>query len=272
MNYIKQINAFYIHIETNPLSASATVLWHTLMHINNRTHWKKEFSVAANVLCLKSALPASTFKRARLELRDKGYIKYTSRGNEAAMYEIVSLIKEETDESDVTVEKAPKKMDHSPKQRATTKAQTNTMKKAATETTDTGYRSTEPEKIVQQEVEQDSPGLFFPTYTFYTKNFGNPPNYVLEQMAEWAKKLSGQLVHEALVRTVESGVLTWNYTQAILTKWHQERLTTVEAVEQAEAMYRKKRTRANYTNQAPQRKEVIPDWFHKRKQLAGSFT
>src|SRR5699024_8280529 len=96
---IKEINSFYVKIETNPLSASATVLWYTLMHINNRTRWSKEFSVAAAVLCLKSGLPNSTFKRARTELRDKGYITFTSRGRQAPLYQIISLIeKDEVEE------------------------------------------------------------------------------------------------------------------------------------------------------------------------------
>src|SRR5699024_2616493 len=91
MNYIQEINAFYARVETNPLSGSAVCLWHTLMHVNNRAHWGEEFSVAASVLCSKSGLASSTFKRARTELKEKGYIKVTSRGTKAPIYRVVSL-------------------------------------------------------------------------------------------------------------------------------------------------------------------------------------
>src|SRR5699024_11575153 len=76
---------------TNPLSGSAVCLWHTLMHVNNRAHWVDEFTVAASVLCSKSGLTSSTFKRARTELKEKGYIQVTSRGTKAPAYRIMSL-------------------------------------------------------------------------------------------------------------------------------------------------------------------------------------
>ena len=53
MNYIKEINAFYDHMECNPLSASAVTLWHTLMHINNKARWAETFTVAAPVIRMK---------------------------------------------------------------------------------------------------------------------------------------------------------------------------------------------------------------------------
>src|SRR5690625_3139685 len=92
MNYIREINEFYVRLETNPLTPSAISLWFAMMHVNNRAHWVNSFSVAASTLRLKSGLPLSTFKRARLELRDKGFILYTPRGTNAPLYEMVSLV------------------------------------------------------------------------------------------------------------------------------------------------------------------------------------
>ncbi|MRG87644.1 helix-turn-helix domain-containing protein [Salinibacillus xinjiangensis] len=96
MNYIKEINAFYIITQTNPLSpsasASASLLWHTLMHINNQTRWKPSFTVAVSILKTKTGVSESTIKRARDELQTKGFIHYHSRGgNQAAEYQMVSL-------------------------------------------------------------------------------------------------------------------------------------------------------------------------------------
>src|SRR5699024_10568670 len=107
MNYIQEINAFYTRKQTNPLSGSAATLWHALMHVNNRAHSVKEFSVSASVLCSKSGLPLSTFKRARAELCEKGYILHQSRGTKAPVYQMVSLVDHQSGEfldGDVLVE------------------------------------------------------------------------------------------------------------------------------------------------------------------------
>lgn len=92
MNYIKELNAFYDRLETNSLSSSAIALWHALMHINNKAGWIAEFAVAASVLCAKSGLKDSMFKKARNELAQKGYIEFKSRsGNQSAQYKLISL-------------------------------------------------------------------------------------------------------------------------------------------------------------------------------------
>lgn len=92
VNYLKEINAFYDQLEINPLSSSAIALWHTLMHINNKAAWKEQFTVAVSVLCMKSGLREGTFKKARNELKQKGYIDFISRrGNQSAIYKIISL-------------------------------------------------------------------------------------------------------------------------------------------------------------------------------------
>src|SRR5699024_11010255 len=96
MNYLKEINAFHIKQETNPLTATAAYLWVVLMDVNNRTGWKKEFTVAASLLCVRAALKEGTFKRARLELQEKGYIYYKPQGaNRAAKYQMISLVSPE---------------------------------------------------------------------------------------------------------------------------------------------------------------------------------
>ena len=93
MNYIKEIDAFHIRQETDPLTSAAAYLWFVLMDINSRTGWKKEFSVGAPLLCVKAALSEGTFKRARKELQEKGYIHVVSQGaNRSAAYQMISLV------------------------------------------------------------------------------------------------------------------------------------------------------------------------------------
>jgi len=95
MNYIREINAFYDWLETNELSTSAISLWYALMHINNKTGWKNEFTVALSVLSIKSGLSPRAVTNARKELTEKGRIKWESRnGNQAAQYTVNSLVEE----------------------------------------------------------------------------------------------------------------------------------------------------------------------------------
>ncbi|MGO0058614.1 helix-turn-helix domain-containing protein [Brevibacillus fluminis] len=92
MNYIREINAFYDRLETNPLSTSAIALWHALMQINNKAGWIDTFAVAVSVLCVKTGLSERTITNARNELKQKGYIDFLSRkGNKSATYKIESL-------------------------------------------------------------------------------------------------------------------------------------------------------------------------------------
>ena len=45
MNYLKELNAFLDQLELEELSLSASMLWISLMHFNNKVGWKKEFAV-----------------------------------------------------------------------------------------------------------------------------------------------------------------------------------------------------------------------------------
>jgi hypothetical protein len=92
MNYLREINAFYDWLETNPLSTSGIALWYALMHINNKAGWAKEFAVAVSVLCIKTGLSSRTVYDARNELKTKGRLDWRSRkGNQSAIYELFRL-------------------------------------------------------------------------------------------------------------------------------------------------------------------------------------
>lgn len=93
MNYLREINALYDWLETNPMSEHAIGLWYALMHINNKAGWQREFAVAISVLELKTGMSKKTIERARNELAQKGRITWKSRtGNQSAVYRLVSLL------------------------------------------------------------------------------------------------------------------------------------------------------------------------------------
>lgn len=100
MNYIREINAFYDWLETNSIPDSAIVLWHALMHINNKTGWVTEFTVAISTLSTKTGLKKDAIIRARLRLQQCGRIDFKSRtGQQSAIYQMISFESEKTTQS-----------------------------------------------------------------------------------------------------------------------------------------------------------------------------
>lgn len=90
MNYIIEINAFYEWLDTHSLSRSAVTLWYALMHINNKTHWQKSFTVAISTLQLKARLTRVELFKARAELIEAGLITCTPREKQkSARYSIL---------------------------------------------------------------------------------------------------------------------------------------------------------------------------------------
>lgn len=90
MNYIREINAFYDWLETNSISDSAIVLWHALMHINNKAGWITEFAVAISTLETKTGLKKDAIIRARHRLQQVCRITFRSRtGQQSAIYTII---------------------------------------------------------------------------------------------------------------------------------------------------------------------------------------
>lgn len=92
MNYILEINAFYDWLETNSISDSAINLWHAMMAVNNKTGWKKEFTVAISTLEGRTRLSKSSIIRARNQLKQSGRIDFKERkGNQSCIYVLIAF-------------------------------------------------------------------------------------------------------------------------------------------------------------------------------------
>lgn len=243
MNYIRQINAFYNQIEINPLSSSASILWHTLMHINNKARWVEKFSVAVSVLRVKSGLTESTFKRAREELKKRGYIHFQSQGgNRAAMYQIVNL---EMDYSlDGNQDLPPNQnMDHNKDQ-----------------TTDAliKHKQDKNKKKTKENNNINSEAILF-----YIENIGEINPYMEKDLTQSVKDMGEALVIEAMKRALDFKKSNWGYIKGILQAWKRKGITSVEQALANDALFNSQRkTKQSYK---PQTEEVIPDWFHERK-------
>lgn len=252
MNYIKEINAFYLEIETNPLSTGAGMLWHTLLHINNRAHWVEEFSVAAAVVCYKSGLSNSSFKRARTELQKKGYIAYRSRGTKAPIYRMISLVKGRNIETEV------EQVDEEVSQ-----VVGEELNQVADQQVSPLYKKDETK---QKETKTISSFVNRDLYRFYSKNFFKPSDYIRRELITWSNQVGEELVYEALKRSLANGVATWHYAKGILKRWQQDQLRTVADVLVAEDRYRERRRLKSSTYKPDVPKEIVPDWFRELKE------
>ncbi len=292
MNYIREINEFYVRLETNPLTPSAISLWFAMMHVNNRAHWVKRFSVAASTLRLKSGLPLSTFKRARLELRDKGFILYTPQDTNAPLYEMVSLVARreraeveriETNGQEVSTGKSAGSSENIRVENNSCHVEEiaieveSNMEVATVPSCSNHHQEVDEvdggalfdmvrEYLYSEEpVEKNEYQLCFSTYCFYEDHFGEPVDSEADELYHWAEIMGDTLVCEAIIRAIHSGHLIWKYVRGILRNWHKERLFTLLDVEKAEEDFRRKR--GWRIPSKPRQKEILPDWWEERKYV-----
>lgn len=247
MNYIREMNAFYDSLEYNPLSSSAVALWHALMHMNNKTRWKSEFRVAGMVLRIKSGLNESSFKRARTELKEKGYIAYEpKRGNQAPVYRMISLIENREDAQQV--DSVGYEVDENstetelPREREARKGMAE-------------------ETVTKQEAGEGE------VFRFYQENFGVMSPFVIESMSDWVDDVGEALVMEAMKRALEQNRASWGYVKSILQAWKKKGIRSVDAVRAEDVEFRKRKQRRRYHYfTSGNREEVIPDWFKEQRE------
>lgn len=90
MNYEKQVDTFYEFLPNNPISSNAQSLYSYLLYKNYKLNWIKEFTIANSIVCGVTGLSRQALDKARNELKQKGYIKYSKGlGNKAGKYLVV---------------------------------------------------------------------------------------------------------------------------------------------------------------------------------------
>ncbi|GGK02423.1 hypothetical protein GCM10007063_25920 [Lentibacillus kapialis] len=287
MNYIKEINAFYDHIERNPLSASAVTLWHALMHINNKAMWIESFTVAAPVLRLKAGLTESSFKRARTELKDKGYITYESRGNgQAPAYRMAGLSQGMdqhascgmgADAGQGADRKAGESADGcvgvNADQGVNRDVNRGMDRGAGRRMNQEASHHTSPNTVplVKQKKDNTKPndtkrydtGSTTDAFVFYQDNFGVISPFVSDALLNWVDDVGEELVLDAMRRALERGKRNWGYVKGILQAWAQKGITSVEAARAEEAAFRRSRQQPSY---GAGKAEVVPEWFKEQKR------
>lgn len=206
MNYIKQINAFYDWLETNQLSQSEIVLWHALMHINNKSGWKADFAVAISVLETKTGLTRRTIERARNKLSQSGLIEWKSRrGNKAAIYKLRCLYGNFDVQDDVQHDVQPV-------------AQDDVQPVAINKLNKT-----------KREEEEANP------IRAYEKNFSPMTPTQMEKLWQWVDDFgNAEVVCMAVSETaLVNPRVPFMYLDRMLVDWHKRKLFTVADVERA---------------------------------------
>jgi DnaD/phage-associated family protein len=268
MNYIKEMNAFYNRLETNPLSASAINLWYALMHINNRAGWLEEFTVAVSVLGIKTAISESALKRARMELQEKGYIRYRSQsGNRAAIYEMISQVlperKEVLEDVSVSADHAVRAGDH------VDDSVSNSMNHNVD-----GNVSGKPDHSAgalfkQNETKQNKRTTTTGAHEFFVENFCEMNTYIAGEITEWVDDMSEPFILIAMKRALERGKANWGYVKGILKAWMKKGFASVEDVMGEEVSFGGRGTKRVYGAKQVQQvqvQKVVPDWFKNRDQ------
>ncbi|KHE72642.1 DnaD domain protein [Halobacillus sp. BBL2006] len=243
MNYLKEINAFHDEVELNTLSASASLLWYVLMQFNNKTGWKKEFTVPTAAILVKSSLSESSFLRARKELAEKGYILFQS-GNrhQTPTYQMISQVK--TSEMEQVVD--PVKASKTEEVKDTTEdSVTDLYKRKETKREESGGGGTNP-------------------HAFYEKNIGMLTPFIAEKLTDWCECLSDELVIEAMRIAVQHNKLFFSYCEGILKRWENQKVRTLADVERVE---RKQPGKKNHKDdRALKLKRMVDEYRRERNQ------
>lgn len=95
MNYIEQLDEFYSSLDYQNLSTNAIATYLILLHIDSKTGFMNEFSVANTTLTSKCNITIKQLQNARNELIIKKYIIYKKgrNQNEAPKYHLIRLYK-----------------------------------------------------------------------------------------------------------------------------------------------------------------------------------
>lgn len=249
MNYIKQLNAFHLKIDLEPISIHARVLWYTLTDINNRLVWREEFTVAMSKLREKAGLSESTFKRARKELEVNGLIRVTTRkGNQSAMYHMVCLYNDTANRMDYIEDVEPQQT-----QNPVDKLAHNVDGKPA------------PLIKRKQKEKQNNKTTTTAAMAFFQNNFGKVTPYVAQDMNHWENDLGEALVLHAMKRALERGKANWGYVKGILQAWVTKGITSIEAAQEEEAGYRKQHKARSFAGRSGP-VDFVPDWFKEQKR------
>lgn len=243
MKYLSEINAFYDWLETNTLATSDIVVWHALMHICNKAGWPRHFTVAMDVMKVKTGLKRDTLYECRNRLRNAGRIRWDSRkGNQSAIYEIIPFV---SDISTQTPTQSPTQTPiQTPKQLPTQTPTINRLEENTAEKNDDEFS-----QVVKGVSDVMGRVILSP--------------FEAEQIGMWLNEYHFPLVMEAVRQSGLNGAAKpMPYIDTILLDWGKRGITTVaaakEAAQQKQLIARPggKKKKENWRDLLPKREEM----------------
>ncbi len=232
MDYMREINAFYVWLETNELSHPARHLWHALMHVANRAGWQVSFTVAMTVLESKTGMNAQMIKRARNELVQMGRIKVQSRkGNQCAVYTLANFAVQNRADFVPQVDPQP-----DPQPDPQFDPQPEPITRLYIDVDKDIYRQPQ-----QPRAREACPDLDDPAFAEVAKVFAQelrPPTPSDGQhIAEWLDAFEVGIITEAIRDASANGARSAKYVDAILQRKKAEGITTLDGYQAAQRAF-----------------------------------
>jgi hypothetical protein len=214
VNYIKEINAFYDWLELNELSKSAVLLWHALMHLNNKSGWQESFTVARSVIEAKTGLKKDAYYKARNQLKQAGLIDFKERGTKATVFKIFSFDSSEKQTTTQTNDDSlsEKQTRSQTKSQTTTQTRSQTKSQTINKLNETKLNETKDKNTSRRKSRiYDKDSVYYRlALRLYERIKENNPDHKKPNLQKWADDV--RLMMEYDHRTVEqiAYVIDWS--------------------------------------------------------------
>ncbi len=256
LNFETEVICFYDWLETNSVGSSSINLWFALLHTWFKAGCPVEFAVAISVLETKTGLKKDAIYDARNKLQQVGRVLWRERkGNQSAMYKIVSFITTQTVCIGNTDTNTHTKPTQTPTQYPTqvptiisssnsniyNNTPTNNVSEIPTQTpTQTVCIGNTDTNTHGKPLEDD--GTCNP-FIHYQRLFGVLRPLAVEEIKDYsAQGLEDKLICLAMDRSHENGAGHWNYAKKILDRCVFEKVLNVDVFLAKEEEFRAKKT------------------------------
>lgn len=256
MNYIKEINAFYDWLELNELTKSAVLLWHALMHLNNKSGWQESFTVARSVIEAKTGLKKDAYYTARNQLKQAGLIDFKERGTKATVFRMFSLSEKQT-----TNQISDDNLSEKQTRDQTISQTTNQTKTPTTTQTINKLNKTKQNETISTAADNNRRVNCFDEYHIC---FGRQPSPIqLQEIISFIEKdgISEEAVCVAFRKAAEIGA-SYSYARKILNSWAQKSIRTLADVEKEQKNFEQRKKHAS-SKLSVIRQEKLPEWFYE---------
>lgn len=223
MNYMEQINQFYVWLAGNPISGNAQALWHRLMAYCNAFGWKDDFTITNARLIEDLNISRQELDRIRNVLVQRERIQYVKgSGNKCGTYTIIPFVSQKKHDP-VT------QTGHKPD---TNRTQVDTQPGPLNKLNETKLNEiTDNDNNARAKPPQDE--TVSRLIMLYAQNNGEVSctPIVADSIAQEVHMAGAELVEAAITHCAKTGRKPWNYVEKCVHSWHEKGLRTKADVE-----------------------------------------